>query len=317
MKIAILALAAVAVVAPVGAAEFPVQRCINLADTLDAPVEGEWGPPLELGFIEAIAAAGFDTVRLPVQVSAHWDGERIEPHYLARIDEVVGWAEGLGLNVILDLHNFFEINDDPAQYSDEFVDIWAALGQHFSGHAPSLIFELLNEPTAPLTNDRLVPLYIRALDILRPSHPDRWIVAGGDDWNSIDAMLSLDRLGLPHGERDVRSFHYYVPWEFTHQQVPWINPSPPARRWDKPTELAHLPVDFAVASRAGSAILLGEFGAFEAIPQQDRMSWIRAVREAAENQAIGWCHWGFAATFKAWDTDTKAWEPGILDALMD
>jgi len=49
------------VVLPLGAQDEPPlpQRCTNLGNTLEAPVEGEWGFIIAESDMQAIAAAGF------------------------------------------------------------------------------------------------------------------------------------------------------------------------------------------------------------------------------------------------------------------
>ena len=49
----------------------PVQRCMNLGGALEAPNEGDWGYTIREKDLEAIKAAGFDTVRLPVRWDVH------------------------------------------------------------------------------------------------------------------------------------------------------------------------------------------------------------------------------------------------------
>ncbi|HKD37098.1 MAG TPA: hypothetical protein VKB78_09865, partial [Pirellulales bacterium] len=46
-------------------------RGINLGNALEAPHEGDWGVTLKESYFEAIASAGFDSVRIPVRWSAH------------------------------------------------------------------------------------------------------------------------------------------------------------------------------------------------------------------------------------------------------
>src|SRR5262249_17539398 len=73
------------------AANKKLGRGINLGNALEAPKEGDWGVTLKAEYFRAIKAAGFDTVRLPVNWAAHAGAEApytIDPAFAARVD----WA---------------------------------------------------------------------------------------------------------------------------------------------------------------------------------------------------------------------------------
>ena len=289
---------------------FPVDRCINLANALEAPAEGDWGYRIERPHLTAIAEAGFDTVRLPVRFGSRWDG-RIEPALLARVDEVIGWAEAAGLTVILDLHHFDELMAEPDRYADRFAAIWAELAQHYAGRGDGLVFELLNEAEGALGTARATALYRRVIPLIREADPDRWIVVGGGDFGSLGEMLKLPDLG----PRVVDSFHYYEPFDFTHQQADFLDGPPPPQDWGSPAEREALARDIARATANDGPAFLGEFGVYAEVATELRADWIASVRQAAEAAGIPWCHWGFAAEFAAYDEETGRWNPVILQAL--
>ena len=304
------------IVAARPAVAFPVERCINLGAAMEAPVEGDWGYTIEQNHLTRIAGAGFDTVRLPVRVSAHWDGERLSPQILARADQVIGWAQAQGLNVILDLHHFREMAFDPASHTGDLIKIWRSLAAHYQGAPDSLMFELFNEPEGAFTTDRAVPVFREITEMIRETHPDRWIITGGGNWNELDEML---RLPAP-GHREVHTFHYYAPWAFTHQQAAYLPDPPPPTTWGSAEDRAQLIADMARAGATGAPVFLGEFGVYGATDPEQRLNWIAAVRRAAEDQGLPWCYWGFSqgdvTGFSAFTPSLDAWEPGMLDALV-
>lgn len=204
----------------------PVSRCINLGNALDAPNEGDWGYTIQRHHLTRIADAGFDTVRLPVRFSAHWDG-RISPDLLARVDQVIAWALDEGLTVILDLHHFQPLMENPGAHADTFVAIWQELSAHYSGASDGLIFELLNEPSGELTTAKAAELYRRAMPIIRRDNPERWVILGGGHWSDESELAMLPVLD----DRTAHTFHFYKPWSFTHQNAPWIENPPQARTW--------------------------------------------------------------------------------------
>ena len=151
---------------------------------------------------------------------------------------------------------------------------------------------------------------------LRPAHPTRWIVTGGGDWN---AAAELDHLPPP-GPFEARTFHYYEPWSFTHQQAPYLDDPPPPEAWGSAFDRARVAADLAAIATLAGPLFLGEFGTYQAGPDDDRLAWTRAVREAAEAQGIPWCFWSFSqgtdVGFTAFDTATDDWLPGYPEALI-
>lgn len=296
---------------PAFAEGFPVQRCVNLDQALEAPNEGEWGYTIARDHVTWIADQGFDTIRLPVKFSAHWDGQ-IDPKLQARVDEVIGWAMEDGLQVILDLHHFDELMTDPATHGDTLRAIWKALGTHYAGYDGGLIFELLNEPYENLDTAQAVALFQDIVPELRANHPDRWIIIEGAEWASIEALEDLPVID----DYTVLSFHYYSPSQFTHQLADWHVDPWPATVWGSAEERARLRDDFALAQARKAPLFLGEFGVTSNTVLPERINWIKAVRQEAEDHGIGWCHWGFARGFAIFDDTTADWLPGMQAALF-
>ena len=63
---------------------------MNFGNALEAPKEGEWGLTIQESYIQAVADAGFDSVRLPICWPAHVSGTspgKIDDKFLRRVDE--------------------------------------------------------------------------------------------------------------------------------------------------------------------------------------------------------------------------------------
>ncbi len=298
---------------PAFTAAFPVERCVNIDQALEAPNARDWGPPITRDEIRWIAGQGFDTIRLPVRFSAHWDG-RIDRGFLGRVDQVIGWAFDADLHVILDLHHFDALMTDPAAQGATFVAIWTALARHYAAYDDRLIFELLNEPNAALDTSMAMALYDQVYPVIRQTNPHRWIVIEGGDWANI---ATLDALRAPDN-RTVLSFHYYDPYPFTHQQAPWLADAPPPARWGTGVEREAVILDMrrARAVAGSSPLLLGEFGVTTPTESRERVEWTKAVRVQAEFSGIAWCHWGLSGNFAIRDRDNGDWLPGMQDALF-
>jgi endoglucanase len=184
------------------------------------------------------------------------------------------------------------------------------------------VFELLNEPTGKLTEERWNRMISPLLHTIRKSNPDRWVIIGPGMWNSLQ---SLDKLSLPAKDRRIIvTFHYYQPFEFTHQGASWVKDSD---RWKGRTwkgtqaEIAALDKDFAKAAawarKNDRPLFLGEFGAYSAADMESRARWTRAVARLAERHGFSWAYWEFASGFGAFDPDRQAWRQLLLQALLD
>lgn len=290
---------------------FPVSRCVNLDQALEAPNEGDWGYRITRPDIAWIAAQGFDTIRLPVRFDAHWNGQ-IAPSFLARVDAVIGWALAENLNVILDLHHFDDLMRDPAEHFATFQAIWIELAAHYAGHGDGLMFELLNEPHDALSTEKVVALFASVMPAIRADNPDRWIIIEGGYWANITQLSQLPRFD----NHTALSFHYYGPFEFTHQQAGWMADPLPPMPWGADAERSLVRDHIAETATHGLPMLLGEFGVTVETDARYRQDWITTVRQAAEAQGIGWCHWGFAGNFAIFDRATRDWVPGMEEALL-
>jgi endoglucanase len=270
-----------------------LRRGINL----QAPWEERW--------LDAIAAAGFDTVRYPVVWSA------VSVH---AVEAAVQAALARGLAVVLDVHHFDAYNDAP-----RLLRLWEEIGAFFAGCGEQLCFELLNEPHPPLGAERWNALLAKALAIVRRSNPTRTVLAGPVHWSTVGALPALS---LPADEHLVGTIHYYSPFRFSHQGASWIDGAAEWRgtRWGSDAERARVRDELAGAAAwarsAGVPLFLGEFGTLDTAAAGDRAAWTRCVREAAEANGIGWCLWDFGTDFGAYDADARAWRAPLRDALL-
>ena len=200
-------------------------RGVNLGNALEAPKEGDWGVVLKELYFEKIAAAGFDTVRIPVRWSAHADESppyRIDAKFFDRVDWAIDQALKRHLIPVVNMHHYNEIFNEPEKHAERFIAMWRQIAEHYKDYPPELAFELLNEPNKNLTAEKWNPMLSEAIRIIRPSNPTRQIVVGPVGWNGIGDLPTLE---LPEDDRRlVATVHYYSPFEFTHQGAKWVGP---------------------------------------------------------------------------------------------
>ena len=298
------------------------KRCVNLANALNAPEEGDWGYVIRKQDLQRIARAGFDSVRILIAWQNHAATQApyaIDPVFFARIDEVVGQAREFGLGVILDLHDDEALYQRPRQEWQRTLAIWEQVASHYADAPPNLIFELVNEPQGKLQGALWQSFADAALARIRLSNPERWVILGGDNWNSIDGLA---RFEPPDDDHLMLTFHYYDPYKFTHQGASWFADAPPAGRpWGSPRERRALTLAFdraaALARARGLPLWLGEFGATKATAMMDRTRWTGAVRRAAQSRGLGWCYFDFATEFGVYDPERESWIWPLRRTLLD
>lgn len=305
--------------APAHADEFNVRRCVNMGNALDAPSEGDWGHTIDVSNFARIRAAGFDTVRIPVRWSAHVNiADDIERSFIARVDEVINAALAQRLNIVLNVHHFEDLMTNPRGHSSRLIHIWKQLAYYYQDLPASVSFELINEPNGALEGQRMRDLQRDLISAIRETNPTRTLILGGEDWSNI---RTLNTNFVSPDPNIVYTFHYYDPFEFTHQNAPWTGPDGPkgSKAWGTARDRRNVQNDMRRAvqfsSRVGRKVFLGEFGAYEAAPEPSRRDYMRAVTSQAEAAGIGWCSWNFTGTFPLFDDRAKQWVPGQLEAL--
>nr|WP_229688687.1 cellulase family glycosylhydrolase [Micromonospora yangpuensis] len=129
----------------------------NLGNTFDAVGDDEtaWGNPrVTEAQLDNIRAQGFKSIRIPVTWSNHHGAGpdyTIDPVWLNRIKEVVGWALDDGFYVMINLHHdsWQWINAMPTDRTtvlNRYNALWTQIAAAFQDASPKLHFESVNEP---------------------------------------------------------------------------------------------------------------------------------------------------------------------------
>ncbi len=270
----------------------------------------------------AIRQAGFSHVRINLHPfrDNRGEGGKLRDDYLKTLDWVVDQALANRLLVILDFHEFEAMSRDPAGLKDRFLAIWAQLAEREKDRPGDVLFEVLNEPhgkfTAELWNE-----YLRdALGVIRRTNPERTVVIGPVQWNSIH---KLDALSLPSDDRNIIvTVHYYSPFEFTHQGAAWTNQRDKLGvSWKAtPQEQAAVRRDLdqaqAWSEKERRPIYLGEFGAYDKAEMPSRARYVGFVAREVEKRGWSWAYWQFDSDFILYDIPAGKWIEPIRDALI-
>jgi endoglucanase len=300
-------------------------RGVNFGNTLEAPREGEWGLTLEADYFKQIREAGFNSVRIPIRWSAHAGAKppyTIHSTFYKRVDWAIEQALSHKLAVVINVHHYDELYREPEKHFPRLLVLWKQIAEHYRTQPDRLIFELLNEPNGKLTDERWQQMITPLLEAIRASNPRRMVIVGPGHWNNLD---HLEKLHLPEEDRRlIVTFHYYSPFEFTHQGALW---APGSQKWkgttwtDTPEQRAKLQKDLAKASEWAKKhqrpLYLGEFGAYSQADMDSRARWTRAVARVAEKHGMSWAYWEFGAGFGVYDPKAQTWRRPLLEALLD
>ena len=300
------------------------RRGINMGNMLEAPNEGDWGLYVQEEYFDLVKEAGFDFVRLPIRWSTHAAQESpytVAPVFFTRVDEVINWAVERKLTIIVDFHHYEEMMRDPWSNKDRLIGIWKQVAEHYKDYPETVLFELLNEPNDQLNASLWNQYLLEALAVVRETNPTRDVVIGPVNWNAYDWISTLD---VPDDEHLIVTFHYYLPFQFTHQGAEWVGEEAQnwlGTNWDATHEqqaeiTAHFDSVAKWAKRRNIRILLGEFGAYSRGPQESRVRWTEFVAREAERHEFAWSYWEMASGFGVYDPDAKVWREDLLRALI-
>ncbi|UCG56464.1 MAG: glycoside hydrolase family 5 protein [Phycisphaerales bacterium] len=274
-------------------------------------------------YFRMIKDAGFDTVRINLHPFRHMDpenGHALGDHWWQVLDWAVENALKANLMVILDMHEFGAMGNNPQANKDRFLAFWRQVSQRLQDAPENVLFEILNEPSRKLDAEMWNQYFREALAIIRKTNPARTVIIGPPHYNSIG---HLDELDLPEEDRNIiLTVHYYSPMDFTHQGAPW------AGRKDKTgvewtgteQEKAAVERDFASAQawakKHNRPVFLGEFGVYDKAAMESRVRYLDFVTRAMEKLGWSWAYWQFDSDFVLYDIDREKWVEPVLNALI-
>ncbi len=322
-----------------------IGKGINMGNTFDATCEACWGAgPVEQSQVQAIADAGFNSIRLPVR----WDEEAllVEPYtisnsYLARVKEVVGWINAAGLVAIINMHHHQSFLNDVSNPDADVKNqkpnlenaerhlaridaIWSQIATYFAD-VPNdmLVFELFNEPRGGVSADLHNQMIARTYPIIRATNPGRTLMYGCNDYN---AYTGIRKLTLPADGNIIFTPHYYVPANYALQGENYNCPENITTWEGTKAEKESMEKDFekmrALADElypGGLPINIGEFGATECGGITSRVKWVKSFVELAKKYGFSWNYWGFTQVggYELFDKQLGTWsDTETLNALL-
>jgi endoglucanase len=273
-------------------------------------------------YFKMIKDAGFSSVRINLYPFSHMDSQyKIDPGWMETLDWVVEKGLEAKLVIILDLHEYTAMADNPEAKKDMFLAFWKQVAPRYKDKPGDVVFEVLNEPNMKLTIDLWNQFLAEAVKIIRETNPDRTLIIGPGNWNGIE---SLNTLKLPENDRNIIvTVHFYHPMRFTHQGASWNNEfkNLSGITWtgtqDEKNEVEsklQVAADWSVQN--DRPVFLGEFGAYDKGDMDSRARYTAFVARTAEKLDFSWAYWQFDSDFIVYNIAKETWVKPILDALM-
>ncbi len=175
--------------------------------------------------VAAIAAWGFDHIRLPFHYKVFYDPDTgtFREEGFALLDTFLAWCRTYGLYVILDMHaapgaqNAFNISDsdgvarlwtEPDPYQDQTVEIWTEIAQRYAEETLIIGYDLINEPVTPdgVTTEDLFAFYERLAEAVRAVDTNHILFIEGNYFATT--FLAPEDLN-PFDDNMVYTFHKY------------------------------------------------------------------------------------------------------------
>lgn len=205
---------------------------INFGNTMESPAEGEWvNSKITESYVKFVKQLGFNSVRIPC--NWHWSHlsdrtkMKIDPVWLNRVKEVVGWCVANDMYVILNAHGdngWLENNVNLA--SKDSINakqkaLWEQIATTMRDFDEHLIFAGSNEPSVKTAEQMSIlntfhQTFINAVRSTGGRNSSRVLVVQGP---TTDSHLTYDLMNTlpvdPVPNRMMVEVHSYTPSTFT------------------------------------------------------------------------------------------------------
>ena len=270
--------------------------------------ESGWGnPKTTKAMIDNIAAAGFDTIRIPITWTENMDSSgKVNTAYLARIKEVVDWCISDKLHVIINVHHDGASTNDAnsatvnatrstvngawlwqgTSQKEKFTGLWKQIAEYFKDYDNSLAFAGWNEICWDYTVEKeMGQAFIDTVRAAGGNNANRLLIVPANNTN-LEAALSSD-FQLPTDKANMMAveIHYYSPAPFSiaEQGTSWGYES----KWGSDAEINTMKNDINNLSKTfaskGIPVIIGESGVLteEGKDKASIRSWIQTLFSTA------------------------------------
>lgn len=324
----------------------------NLGNSLEA-IGGEtaWGNPMVTKqLIDAVKAAGFTTVRIPVSWSSFSNASdfTINETWLNRVEEVVNYALDNDMYVIMNEHwdgGWMQPTNAQKDYVNNRLGVmWKQIATHFRDYDYHLIFAGTNEvmvdgqygtPTAEYynTQNSFNQTFVTTVRATGGRNAYRYLAVQGFNTN-IDHAVAFAQIPTDvTANRILMEVHYYDPYNFTLNEnstiTQWGSIATDPNATETWANESYVDAQFQKMKTKfidnGVGVLLGEYGAIvrEEVAGSEtfRLHYLNYVSNSARTHGLVPVYWdnGFIGnhTMALFNRNTGAVVyPDVLDAIM-
>lgn len=320
----------------------------NLGNTMDVTgnstlaAETAWGNPMTTkDMVDAVKAAGFNTIRIPTTWEPHLGKEpdyKIDPLWLKRVQEIVDYAMANDMYVILNAHHdewYMPLYSNKDRALEMMEKVWSQIAYRFQNYDEHLIFEGMNEPRQKGTKDEwnggneegwdmINQLNAKFVETIRNSggnNPSRILII--TPYGASSSGRAWAKFEIPEDDKLIVSIHAYTPYNFA------LNKTGIAE-WSSDNTNDTREIDSLVDNiynkfiSNGIPVILGEFGAMNKNGNTAaRVDWAEYYVSKAAEKGIPCIWWdngafeGNGENFGLLNRFDCTWRyPEVVEALM-
>jgi len=190
--------------------------------------------PTQAG-INGMAAAGFNTLRIPVSWTSHMNQHgngTIDPAFMAQVTSVVNWAIAAGMYVVVNEHwdngwlDSCGFRNYSSQINGKLVNLWTQVANNFKNtDASHLLFAGTNEPdvSTQAGTDILLRYYQSFINTVRgtgANNSTRWLIlqASGASIDKASSYMMGATWPTDPANKLMLECHTYDPFQFSQLQ---------------------------------------------------------------------------------------------------
>jgi endoglucanase len=212
----------------------------NIGNTLEAQTETSWGNPLITeSYVKFVKQQGFTAIRLPCAWNwthiSNQATEQIDPNWLNRVKEVVGYCVNNGMYVMLNIHwdggwlenNISKLKQDSVNAKQKAL--WEQIATAMRDFDEHLMFASANEPAAGNAEETEIlksyhQTFINAVRSTGGKNSHRVLILQGPSTSmSLTSQFMSTLPNDPTANRLMVEAHNYTPSQFCflNEDVSW------------------------------------------------------------------------------------------------
>jgi aryl-phospho-beta-D-glucosidase BglC (GH1 family) len=289
----------------------------NLGNSLDAICsETAWGnPATSQALIDAVKAAGFNAIRIPVSWDCHSTNNTIDSAWMARVKTVVDYAYNSGMYVIVNIHwDNGWLQDHPTFAYQSANNVkqnayWTQIANTFKAYNERLLFAGTNEVHADYnepTSEHITvqqsynQTFVNAVRATGGNNATRTLVVQTYNTNMWHGLHYFTMPTDSAANRLIVEVHHYDPYDYT------LNTSGPCLAWGAQftqysqcswaQEAYHTDLFNQVRAKwvaNGIPVIIGEFGVGRRpnIDEASRQYYLEFVTKTAASNGMKVFYW--------------------------